>query len=45
MYQYKRDFQEEFCGPRDPEMARSLNPSLQTFEDWLSKNKERIPLE
>ncbi|MCZ6690278.1 MAG: NmrA/HSCARG family protein [Planctomycetota bacterium] len=45
MFQYKRDFQEEFCGPRDPEMARSLNPSLQTFEEWLSKNKERIPLE
>ncbi|MCZ6603435.1 MAG: NmrA/HSCARG family protein [Planctomycetota bacterium] len=45
MFQYKRDFQEEFCGPRDPEMARSLNPSLQNFEEWLSKNKERIPLE
>ncbi len=45
MYQYKRDFQEEFCGPRDPEVARSLNSSLQSFAEWLSRNKERIPLE
>ena len=34
-----------FCGPRDPELARSLNPSLQNFEEWLGRNKDRIPLE
>ena len=28
MFQFKRDFQEAFCGPRDPSVARSLNPSL-----------------
>jgi uncharacterized protein YbjT (DUF2867 family) len=25
--------------------ARALNPSLQTFDTWLAKNKSRIPLE
>ena len=45
MFQYKRDFEREFCGARDPEFARRLNPALQTFETWLARNKERIPLE
>ena len=44
MFQFKRDFQEAFCGPRDPAVARGLNPSLQTFEEWLARNKNRIPL-
>jgi uncharacterized protein YbjT (DUF2867 family) len=44
MFQFKRDFQEAFCGPRNPAIARGLNPSLQTFETWLSRNKSRIPL-
>ena len=45
MFQFKRDFQEVFCGARNPEVARSLNPELQTFEAWLTQNKRRIPLE
>ena len=44
MFQFKRDFQEVFCGPRNPAVARGLNPSLQTFETWLAANKSRIPL-
>lgn len=44
MFQFKRDFQEAFCGPRDPAVARSLNPRLQTFEEWLEENADRIPL-
>jgi uncharacterized protein YbjT (DUF2867 family) len=44
MFQFKRDFQEAFCGPRNPAVARALNPSLQTFEKWLANNKSRIPL-
>jgi uncharacterized protein YbjT (DUF2867 family) len=44
MFQFKRDFNEQFCGARKPEMARKLNPSLQTFDQWLAKNKSRIPL-
>ncbi len=45
MFQFKRDFEEYFCGARDPGFARSLNPSLQTFDRWLAQNKGRIPLE
>ncbi len=45
MFQFKRDFEQYFCGARDPGVARSLNPSLQTFDRWLAQNKGRIPLE
>jgi uncharacterized protein YbjT (DUF2867 family) len=45
MFQFKRDFNDYFCGARDPEFARSLNPELQSFEEWLSRNKDRIPVQ
>lgn len=45
MFQFKRDFEEEFCGARDIEFTRSLNPELQSFEQWLVKNKTKIPVE
>lgn len=45
MFQFKRDFQKVFCGMRNTEIARMLNPSLQSFEGWLARNKDRIPLE
>jgi len=44
MFQFKRDFESYFCGARNPAVARSLNPSLQTFDTWLARNKSRIPL-
>ncbi len=45
MFQYKRDFEAEFCGARDLKLARELYPGLQTFAVWLERNKDRIPLE
>jgi uncharacterized protein YbjT (DUF2867 family) len=45
MFQFKRDFQQLYNGARDLNVSRSLNPSLQTFDAWLAKNKSRIPLE
>jgi uncharacterized protein YbjT (DUF2867 family) len=45
MFQFKRDFEQDFCGARDVSLSRALNPALQTFEDWLRRNKDRIPLE
>jgi uncharacterized protein YbjT (DUF2867 family) len=45
MFQIKHDFNEDYCGARNLEVVRSLNPSLQTFEMWLDQNKSRIPLE
>jgi uncharacterized protein YbjT (DUF2867 family) len=45
MFQFKRDFEDYFCGARDLEQTRNLNPQLQTFESWLAQNATRIPLE
>jgi len=45
MFQFYRDFEKEFCGARDLNAVRALNPSLQTFEQWLKQNAGRIPLE
>jgi hypothetical protein len=45
MFQFKRDFEEYFCGARNLAFSRSINPPLQTFEQWLTKNKSLIPLE
>jgi uncharacterized protein YbjT (DUF2867 family) len=45
MFQFKRDFNDYFCGARNPNFARSLNPELQTFDAWLAKNKNLIPLD
>jgi uncharacterized protein YbjT (DUF2867 family) len=44
MFQFKRDFEAEFCGARNIDDARSLNPSLQSFDSWLAENRERIPM-
>jgi uncharacterized protein YbjT (DUF2867 family) len=44
MFQFKRDFNEYYCGARDPAVARALDPSLQTLEEWLARNKDRIPI-
>ena len=44
MFQFKHDFNDVFCGARNLALSRSLNPSLQTFEQWLAQNKSRIPL-
>jgi uncharacterized protein YbjT (DUF2867 family) len=44
MFQFKRDFNEYFRGARDLGFSRTLNPELQTFEQWLAKHKDQIPL-
>jgi uncharacterized protein YbjT (DUF2867 family) len=44
MFQFKRDFEEVFCGARDLALARSLNPELLTFEAWLAANRANIPV-
>jgi len=44
MFQYKRDFETEFCAARDLNVSRALNPKLQTFAAWVAANKDRIPI-
>lgn len=45
MFQFKHDFEEYFCGARDLNFSRSINPQLQTFAAWLAENKNRISLD
>lgn len=44
MFQFYHDFNDYFCGSRDIDKAHKLNPALQSFEEWLDKNKERLPI-
>ena len=45
MFQFYRDFEEDFSKKRSVEFSKSLNPELQDFRAWLEKNKDRIPIE
>ncbi len=45
MFQFKRDFETEYCASRDVALSRSLNPSLLSFKEWLDQNKDLIPVE
>jgi uncharacterized protein YbjT (DUF2867 family) len=45
MFQFNRDFEKDFCGARSLEVSRRLSPKLQTFDQWLARNKGAIPLE
>ncbi|MBS4001007.1 MAG: NmrA/HSCARG family protein [Desulfobulbaceae bacterium] len=44
MFQFKRDFNDVFCGERNLDESRSLNPELQTFEKWLNVNVSKIAI-
>ncbi len=45
MFQFKRDFEDYFCGARNLDETRKLNPSLKTFDAWLTENGSKLPLE
>lgn len=42
MFQYYRDFDKEFFALRDLNTAKSLNPQLQNFDQWLAANKSKV---
>jgi hypothetical protein len=44
MFQFKHDFNEDFCGARSTAFSRELNPRLQTFAQWLDAHAREIPL-
>ncbi len=44
MFQFKADFNEDYCAARNLAFSRQLNPQLQTFAQWLDANAKRIPL-
>ena len=45
MFQFNRDFAAVCCGARDRQLTRTLNPALQSFDEWLARNRDRIPLD
>ncbi|MEL0454783.1 NmrA/HSCARG family protein [Flavobacteriaceae bacterium SZ-1-7] len=44
MFQFKRDFNDDFCNIRSIEKSLSLNPDLQDFDKWLDLNKSKLNL-
>jgi len=42
MFQFKRDFNEDFRAARSVEKSRQLNPKLATFEQWLAAHAAEI---
>jgi uncharacterized protein YbjT (DUF2867 family) len=44
MFQYKGEFESEYCRARSVNESRSLNPDLLTFAAWLSRYKSKMPL-
>jgi hypothetical protein len=45
MYEHHAILNEELRRHRSPEVARALNPALQSFDRWLTTNASRIPLD
>ncbi|GLZ02274.1 NmrA/HSCARG family protein [Actinoplanes sp. NBRC 103695] len=43
MFQYSVEFEDSYCGIRDIDLTRSLNPRLLTFPEWAVANKDKIP--
>src|SRR5688572_29064221 len=43
MFQFKRDFNEDFRAPRNVDRSRKLNPKLQSFDQWLAAHAKEIP--
>jgi uncharacterized protein YbjT (DUF2867 family) len=44
MFQFYRDFEEDCNTVRDVSRSRELNPDLQSFDQWLAENGQRIPM-
>jgi uncharacterized protein YbjT (DUF2867 family) len=44
MYEHHALLGEDFRQNRSPDVARALNPALQSFDTWLAANASRIPL-
>ncbi|HEX9900082.1 MAG TPA: NmrA family NAD(P)-binding protein, partial [Candidatus Methylomirabilis sp.] len=45
MFQYKHDFNEEYCAARDVNASRALNPGLKDFDQWVQANQGQIKIQ
>jgi uncharacterized protein YbjT (DUF2867 family) len=44
MFQFYRDFSDDFVAARSVEKSRKLNPKLQSFEQWLAARAKEVPV-
>jgi len=44
MFQFKAEFEKDFCGARDINAVKKINPELLNFDSWLQKNKGLIKI-
>ena len=42
MFQFKCDFNDAYCGARDLDFGRQLNPEMQDFDTWLEAHKSHF---
>ena len=45
MFQFKHDFEAAYCGARSLDFSKAINPELKNFDQWLSENKSKIPID
>jgi uncharacterized protein YbjT (DUF2867 family) len=45
MFQFYRDFDDVCNSVRDVNFSKEMNPELKSFDEWLSINAQKIPLE
>jgi uncharacterized protein YbjT (DUF2867 family) len=44
MFHFKTEFEAEYTAARDLSTSRELNPELSSYESWLERNVDRIPV-
>jgi uncharacterized protein YbjT (DUF2867 family) len=44
MFQFKVEFEEMYCATRDLGVSRRLHPGLTSYERWLERSADRIPV-
>jgi hypothetical protein len=42
MFQFKRDFERDYCASRSVSCVRELNPRLAIFVAWLAANRQAL---
>jgi uncharacterized protein YbjT (DUF2867 family) len=44
MFQFTTEFEDSYCGARDIEATRALNPHLKSFDQWLTAHGSQVPV-
>jgi uncharacterized protein YbjT (DUF2867 family) len=44
MFQFTTEFEDQYCGVRDIDATRALNPALKSFDMWLDAHGSQVPV-